>query len=439
MAFMLALPASASVDSDRAYAAELRSLAYAEESWSPDQVRRDNSSMQISVLMQSRYMASSTEQIGGSSPSFEGNTTGFLLPRTQITFDGSIVSSQLTYKMTFDFGDAELGKGRGSSPVVPVGFGAATLLDAYVQYNFAEKREGYYLKAGQFKHVLHAEEAIDAQYQLAVERSLTNEFFNYGYTQGIALGRVERNWAWDISLSDGGRYLSSGEVANSSITSPLEADFALGLRIDRKFKGSWEQFNDFTSFQGSQSALRVGAGFMVMTGGETNPDGFVPPIFFPRLERSKVISWTVDVQYEGDGWNLFAAYMGNLIDWNFDTGAEINLANHGFVAQGGYFLSNKSEVFARVEAIWFDGAIPEGFGVSHGHPTTILAVGWNYYILPESHAAKFTVDVSAAIDDTFGFLVGVTSSDTLPDPSTTGFIGGADTEYLFRAQLQILF
>lgn len=427
-----------SIDDDRAYAAELRNEAYSDSMWSPDQVRKDNSSMRLSALVQSRYMVSLRKNETGS-PSFEATTLGFDLPRTQLTLDGTIVNSRLTYKLTMDFGDAELARGRGSSPQVAGSTGTPVLLDAYAQYNFGGKREGYYLKAGQFKHVMHTEEAVEAQYQLAVERSLTNEFFTLGYTQGVALGRVQRDWAWEISLSDGGRYLSSAEVANTSITNGNEADIAIAGRLDWKLKGGWEQFVDFTSFQGTQDALKVGAGVFWMLGGDTNPGGYVPPLLVPQLIRAEIFAWTVDVQWEGDGWNFFAAVMGNTIDWQFLTGQELYISNYGVVAQAGMFVDDKSELFARVDGIWYDDELSSGFGVAQGEPSTILTVGWNYYIIPESHAAKFTADVGWASTNNFGLSAGFTTSDTLPDPTVTGFIGSTGAEYVFRAQFQILF
>ncbi|MCA9302881.1 MAG: hypothetical protein KC996_02030 [Phycisphaerales bacterium] len=427
-----------SIHDERAYAAELRNESFQDSMWSPDQVRTDNSSMRMSALVQTRYMASLRKNETGS-PAFEATTVGFDLPRTQLTLEGTIVNSQLTYKLTMDSGDAELGRGRGSSPPVAGNTGTPVLLDAYAQYNFGGKREGYYLKAGQFKHVMHTEEAVEAQYQLAVERSLTNEFFTLGYTQGVALGRVERDWAWEISISDGGRYLSSREVANSSFNNPFEADIAIAGRLDWKLQGGWEQFVDFTSFQGTQDALKIGAGMFWMLGGDTNPGGYVPPLLVPQLIREEIFAWTVDVQYEGDGWNFFAAVMGNYIDWQFVANQSLYVSNYGVVVQGGVFVDDKSELFARVDGIWYDGVLSSGFGVSQGEPSTILTLGWNYYVIPESHAAKFTADVGWASTNNFGLSAGFGSSATLPDPSVTGFIGSTGTEYVFRAQFQILF
>ncbi len=426
-----------SIDSQRAFAAELRNQAHEEGGWTPDIVRRDNSSLRMTVLMQARYMVSNRQD--GVPPGISKTAVGFVLPRTQLSLEGNIVSSRLSYKLTIDFGDAETGRGRGTGPLVPAGGGTPVLLDAYAQYNFEGKRSGYYLKAGQFRHIMHTEEAVDAQYQLAVDRSLTNEFFSLGYTQGVALGRVERDYAWQLSINDGGRFLSAPEIANSSIVNGFEADFSIDARVDWKLKGSWEQFVDFTSFQGSQTGFRVGAGVSWMHHGNTNPSGYSPPLFGPSISQSEVTSWTIDAQYEGDGWNVFAAAMGNYIDWQFTTGVGFAVANYGFVVQGGFFATQRTEYFARFEGIFFDDQITDGFGAVQGEPATVLTVGMNYFVIPESHAAKFTVDVSYANEETSAFLSGVTSSDLLPDPTVTGFLGGGNGEIAVRGQFQILF
>ncbi|MBL4590487.1 MAG: hypothetical protein JKY96_00865, partial [Phycisphaerales bacterium] len=419
MISVLGSSAIGSTESERAYAAQLRNQTLEEGGWAPDELRRDNSSMRISVLMQTRYVASIQEKTASSAQS--QTTIGFLIPRAQVSIEGNIVSSRLSYKLTMDFGDAELGRGRGtlSSVTAPGGQGVPSLLDAYAQYNFEGKREGYYLKVGQFKHIMHTEEAIEAQYQLAVDRSLTNEFFNLGYTQGVALGRVQRDIAWQVSVNDGGRFFGSQDVGNSLVTNGFEADVSVDVRFDWKLSGSWEQFADFTSFQGSQSGLKLGFGVSWLHQGATGPGGYSSPLFGPPVDQAEVASWTFDGQWEGDGWSVFAAVMGNSIDWQFDTGVGFAISNYGFVVQGGYFGTEKTEYFARFEGIFLDSQIANGFGISQNEPAMILTVGLNYFVVPESHAAKFTFDASYSFGETSGFLAGVTGSDTLPDPNVT--------------------
>ncbi|MEX0876888.1 MAG: hypothetical protein WD114_05465 [Phycisphaerales bacterium] len=397
--------------------------------------RADNSTLSISVLAQARYTASgraSTDFV----PADNRETIGFSIPRTRVSMDGTIVSSQFNYRLSFDFGDAELSRGRGSGTLSPGSTGAPRMLDAYMQYNFEGRREGYYLKAGQFGHVIVNEEAIDSAFQLAIDRSLTAELFGAGYTQGVALGRVRNNYAWEVSISDGGKYFGAPAPDNSAINDSNEADIALGGRFDWKLFGSWDQFTDFTSFRGSNPGAKIGFGVLYQLQGYTNPDEFTPPFLVAAVKQSQVVTWTVDYQYEGDGWNFMAAYIGQYVGWTFDEGS-LKTQHNALVAQAGWFISERVEWYGRLESFWIDKQYRNGFGLDNGYIHRFATVGVNYYMLPESHTAKLSADVSYALDDTS--LLGV-GADTLglPDPAT-GFQGLTEGEYVFRLQLQLLF
>tara|TARA_R110002072_G_scaffold42064_10_gene117888 strand:+ start:17857 stop:19323 length:1467 start_codon:yes stop_codon:yes gene_type:complete len=417
-----------------------RALAYqpttTEPGWFVE--RADNSSLRISVLSQTRYTYSQRDP--GFIPGGTEQTTGFSLPRTRVAFDGAIVSSQFNYRLSFDFGDAELSRGRGRAiaPFLAGSTGAPRLLDAYAQYNFAGKREGFYLKFGQFQSTILTEEAIASEYQLAVDRSMVSEFLGPGYTQGIALGRVRDNFAWEASITDGGRYVGSRETDNTAFNSVSEADFAFGVRADYKLQGSWDQFADFTSFQGSNPGTKFGAGLLYQFHGQTNPGGQVPGFVGLDAESTQAFTWTLDYQHEGDGWNFFAAYVGQWVDWEFDR-TTLGILQNAFVFQGGYFLTDRVEVFGRFETFWVDKLFRNGFGTPDGYIHRFATVGVNRYILPESHAAKLTFDASYSFDSTFAITVGADDTLVLPDPSVTGFMGLTPHEFVLRAQLQIMF
>lgn len=398
--------------------------------------RGDNTSMNISALVQSRYTVSN-RKTGFIAPG-DANTYGFSNPRIQIALDGAIVSSQFNYRISFDLGDAELSRGRGTTGLLPGDTGNARLLDAYAQYNFTGKREGYYLKFGQFKHILMTEEAIDSQYQLAADRTLSSEIFGPGYTQGLALGQVNDNFAWEFSITDGGRYIGSRETDNTSFNSIDEADAGFGGRFDWKIQGSWDQFKDFTSFKGSTPGSKLGGGILYQFQGQTNPGSFIPGFVGTPAESGQIFTWTLDYQLEGDGWNFFAAYTGQYVDWEFAT-ATLGIMNNSVVLQGGRFMSERTEVFARLETFWIDKLFRNGFSTPDGYIHRIGTVGMTYYLLPESHAAKFTTDVSYAFDSLFVLALGAGGSIALPDPGTTGFLGLTAHEIVFRAQLQFAF
>jgi hypothetical protein len=387
--------------------------------------RSDNSSMRLSVLMQTRYMYNVREE--GFITSNNIQTTGFSLPRTRIALDGTIVSSQFSYRVSLDLGDAELSRGRGSSSLLPAGMGSPRLLDAYAQYNFTGEREGYYFKFGQFQSIVMTEEAVDAANQLAVERSLSSEIFGPGYTQGIALGRVLKDYAWEFSVNDGGRTVLVRESDNTAFNDPDEKDLGLSARFDWKIKGDWDQFTDFSSWRGSNEGLKVGAGILYQFSGEFNP--------------GTSITWTADVQYEDDGWSLFGAYTGTYVDYDFVDGGTFNRVAtdfHSVMVQGGWFINDDTEWFARFEAIWIDPIFRESFGLRKGKFMQIATLGATRYLIPESHAAKLTADVSYAIDPLTVLAVGGATLG-LPDPGATGFLGLSDYEVLFRLQLQLAF
>lgn len=397
--------------------------------------RGDNSSLRISLLSQTRYNIS--HRVTGFVPSGDTDTYGFSQPRSRVAIDGSIVSSQFNYRLSFDLGDAELSRGRGNSASLPGDTGSARMLDAYVQYNFQGKREGYYLKGGQFNNILLTEESIDSAYQLGIDRSLSSEIFGPGYTQGIALGRVTDSYAWEINVTDGGRYVGSRETDNSPYDSEVEADLALGGRFDWKLIGSWEQFADFTSFAGAKKGAKVGGGLLYQFHGQTNPGEYTPPFLAAETESAQVFTWTLDYQFEDDGWNFFAAYYGQWVDWEFANDT-LGTLHQAALVQGGWFMTDQIEWYGRFETFWISKKFRNGFGLEDGYIHRIGTVGVNYYFIPESHAAKLSAEVSYTYDPLTVLGVGG-GTIALPDPNVTGFLGLSDNELLFRVQLQLMF
>lgn len=422
-------------DDSRLMGSQLRAQPYGAEepSWLVE--RADNTSLRISVLSQTRYMFS--ERKAQFITPGDEKTYGFSQPRTRVALEGSIVSSQFNYRIAFDFGDAELSRGRGNGPFLEGGTGQPRLLDAYAQYNFDGKREGYYLKGGQFGHILLTEEAVAPEYQLAIDRSIASELFGPGYTQGLALGRVSDTIAWEFSITDGGRYIASREADNTSYDDPNEADVALGLRFDWKLKGAWDQFADFTSFQGSNTAAKIGGGVLYQFQGQTNPGENMPPFSTLNAESAQIVTWTLDYQYESDGWNFFAGYYGQWVDWEFPDGT-LGTLHNAIVLQGGWFLTDQTELYSRLETFWIDKGYRNGFGVPDGYIHRFLTLGVNHYLLPESHAAKLSFDASYAFDSLFVLSVGGDSL-ALPDPAVSGFLGLTEHEFVLRLQLQLLF
>lgn len=435
-------PSATAVEGGRSLqdASQARYAAYQpsdEPAWFVE--RSDNSSLRLSVLAQMRYMYSAREP--GFTTGGDTDTTGFSLPRTQIAIDGNIVSSQFNYRVSFDFGDAELSRGNNGGAFLPGSTGAPRLLDAYAQYNFTGKQEGYYLKFGQFQSIVYSEEAIESAHQLAIDRSMISEIFGPGYTQGIALGRVLQDYAWEVTVNDGGRAFLIREADNTSFTDQDEKDLGISGRFDWKIMGDWDQFADFTSWRGSNKAAKLGAGFQYQFTGQFNPGDLNVALFPDPVESSQHVTWTVDYHYEDDGWNFYAAYIGSWTDFEFPTGGfrpTLAFQNNAILMQGGMFVTDSIEWYTRLEAFWIDKTYRNAFGQTTGYIHRIATLGVTKYLLPESHAAKLSADVSYAFDTLTTLSVGSTSA-TLPDPAVTGFLGLTDREFVFRLQLQLQF
>ncbi|MEM9373972.1 MAG: hypothetical protein AAGA55_10040, partial [Planctomycetota bacterium] len=306
---------------------------------------------------------------------------------------------------------------------------------------FEGSRAGMYIKAGQFRSAVITEDAIAPEYQLAVERSVANEFFAMGLTQGVALGNVTDRFAWEVSVNDGHGYVGSPEPANTAFNSGFEADWAFSGRFDWKIAGDWARFADFTSWRGADEGLKVGGGLHIQRQGDTNPDSVPADFFNGDASEILIVTWSADVQWENDGWALYAGYTGQRSMTEIG-GNQLTLVHHGLVVQGSVFLSEQLEAFGRVDLIQIDTGLigPDAF------PTTqdtyyYITGGINWYMIPESHAVKFTTDVvfTRADSDTFDIGAGGANSIFYPDPTVTGLLGGTDQELLLRSQLQLLF
>jgi len=275
-------------------------------------------------------------------------------------------------------------------------------------------------------------------FQQVIDRSIASEFLAPGYTQGIALGHVSENIAWEASFTDGGRYIGSREVDNTPFNSIAEADAGFGFRYDWKLEGAWDQFAAFSSFQGSNPATKIGGGFLYQFQGQTNPGEFTPGFVGVPVDSGQIYTWTLDYQHQGDGWNFFAAYFGQWVDWEIGP-ATLGTLHNAVVLQGGWFITDRTEIYSRLETIWVDKAFRNGFGTPNGYIHRIGTIGVTHYILPESHAAKISADFSIAFDSLFALAVGAGDSLVLPDPSVSGFLGLTDNEFVLRFQLQLLF
>jgi hypothetical protein len=128
---------------------------------------------------------------------------------------------------------------------------------------------------------------------------------------------------------------------------------------------------------------------------------------------------TGDVQLEGNGWNAFAA----AIFRGTDPAAGSSRDDLGLVVQGGWMFNDRWEIFGR-----WDSVVPD----DPGEDFSTITVGVNHYVIPASHAVKFTVDAQYFLDEQGASIV--------PAGTLVGLLPSAeDGQWVIRAQAQIRF
>lgn len=327
--------------------------------------------------------------------------TGFQARRTKLDFQGQVHD---------DFGFKVSGSLERNG-------GAFVLEDAYATYDLSD---GFQVQWGQFKLPLLWEELVSSKRQLAVERSIVNGVFNQGRSQGVQGIYTADRWRVQGAFSDG------VNADNTDFTSAGEADYAFTGRVDFIAGGDadWRRFRDFTSERGQDFAARLGAAanYQQMTLGKGSQTGD------PADVDVNSLLYTVDAQLEGDGWNAFGEFVGNWAQARAG-GDDADLHDFGLVVQGGYRITDKTELFARYDGIFADDERDLDEDVF-----SFITAGANHYFA--GHAVKASADIVYALQETTEL-----ASEFGGFPNTgAGMLGSAeDGEIAIRMQFQLLF
>ena len=145
-------------------------------------------------------------------------------------------------------------------------------------------------------------------------------------------------------------------------------------------------------------------------------------------DELELLLLTADVSAEFGGANIY----GQFVYRNLDT-STTDQDQIGFLIQGGYYLSDDWEAFARYE--WADFDIPDltvpgGVSVYSWDDLSVITFGVNRYFA--SHQVKWTTDFGIALDRVEFFAADGSAgyrSDT----------GGDDGQFVIRSQLQLTF
>ena len=430
--------AQSGLDLDRAYAAELRADADSRSSMLG--ATSNAGGLDVQVLMQVRYTANFRDELTSGALGDNDTTLGFSNPRSQVRLSGAVEGTDISGQVIFDFGNAtDNARHTDGQANLLVAMGAWAIDDDWT------------MLFGQWHNPVVAEEGFLPEHTMAVERSGMNEFFNPGYTQGLAFAYTgSDSFKFVGAVSDGATYAGNPSPTNSAFNSQGEDDFGLTGRLDWLASGTWDQFGDMTSWKGSNFGAKIGAGFHWQTAGNTNPstsagggNAIFTTLLGEAVDEMDITLWTVDAQIEGDGWSVFAAYVGHKLEASGVTaGNDLDLTNHGAMVQGSMFLTDQFEAFARWDSIFWDDVLTTAGGAGADDTTHTITVGGNYYFVPESHAAKFTFDAVFTLDNSLvsDVVVGAAGGTAgAADPTTTGLLGTSDSEFMLRGQMTLLF
>lgn len=346
--------------------------------------------LNVGGQVQFRYMLNTGEDLGGTADN--DLESGFQTRRTKLMFNGTAYDN-IDFSVVGAFDRDRDGSGDS-------GF---QLEDAWTRFNINDNSS---FRVGQFKLPFLYEELVSSSRQLTVDRSVANEAFNQGRSQGVEYRYNADDWRLALAFSDG------FNTVNTDYNDPSEADYAFTGRFEYKGAGNWNQFRDFTSEAGSETAWMLGVAGHYQAG---QADGFGGD--------NKFYGYTVDANVKGDGWSAFGAFMSTTNDPDGGT----KVTDFGHVLQAAFRIpESKWELFGRWDGVYADSDRP------NDEDFHTITFGANYYM--HGHAAKFTVDVQ-------WFLDAIADNDVVTANTGIGLLGdGVEEDELgIRAQFQLLF
>ncbi|MCP3904228.1 MAG: hypothetical protein GY715_11405 [Planctomycetes bacterium] len=368
------------------------------------------------------------------------NTRGFENTRTKLAFTGN--AGDWMFRVSTNFGQLTQAGGPNAG-----NDGVADLEDAFLGYDFGN---GWSVYLGQGKVPLSREQMVDSKDQLAVERSLSSYVHPHGRTQGILLDYKMDQFHFMGSYNDGAAgvaafpggflngatqatyvtalgYANAPAIPNAAYPVP-DTEYAVTLRGEMLFSGNWEQFEDFTSPQGSEQGMMAGISFHFQDDESGNPATGV----LGNGVETEVWALAADFSLEMDGWNAFVGFNWTNFDSNVIGTTDQDLVS--LVLQGGFYLNETMELFLRYE--WTDYDLPApAVGFQNADDLSLITVGLNAYYTDN---VKLSTDISFGLNEIWAgnALTGLNADG----PANQGvLVPYQDGQFVWRTQFQLTF
>jgi hypothetical protein len=262
---------------------------------------------------------------------------------------------------------------------------------------------GWSVRAGQAKLPFTRERLTSATKTLAVDRSLVDQTYAVGRSAGLELDYNGERWRFRANVNNGAKSLGASALSTGT-------DFAFAGRADMlAFGGTWPQFSEFRGPIARHAGVLLGAAFFYQQNNASAAS--------PDDERVAV---TADVSAKWEHSDAFASVIWNYVDPGDP--ASPSMSQLGVVIQGGVFVADQWEVFARYEWSDFDSA-----GVSD---LSVVTVGVIRFF--NGNNLKWTTDVGVGLNPVASEFAATALGWRADAP-------GEDGQVVVRSQLQLLF
>jgi hypothetical protein len=360
--------------------------------------------LRINGLLQNRFVVSHTRDTqnplaGGAGPG-EKTHDGFETTRAVLNFSGTVAKD---YHFNVRLNWSPYSDGNTPSP--------SELEWAYASMDLSDE---FNLQIGKQKYDVMREYMVNAEFQQTIERSLYTYYWGTSsITNGIKLNYSNDMLRANVMYSNGGTASNWNNASSNGAYSQNPADWAFSGRVAWKPSGTWEQFDEMTSPQGTEAGILVGMGWAVMDGDDKLSGN--------DTSTQWMLSW--DASLDFGGWNVFGSItLGD--DKENAFGQSVDGNQWGWEVQAGYYLTEDFEIYGRWE--WLD---PRVSGISHDD-IEIMTFGANWYLAGQN--AKLSIDWGYNFDKTITAGVG-------GGGYTNWLNSSMRNEWVLRTQLQLYF
>jgi len=396
---------------------------------------------------------------GNASPgegSYKKTAAGFEVRRMKLDFFGHVIDPTWQYRVVILYLqninalNTPAGNNAGTA-----GFSTMGLEEAMI---IKELGEGWRLSIGQFKSPFLREEIASSRRQLATERSLVDQMFSTKFTQGAMASWQDDRLVAEFMVNDGGSNANTAAVAgfnNASSVGSVQRNQGAGFtewavtgHVGWVPVGDWTLFRDMSSFPGAEQGVLLNAWFNWQRGGQQSNGDFAGSDNIPLNGNADgtFFTWSVDASWNLGGANLFGYFVMNsaysIPASTTNPGGTIN--SYGAVVQGGCFISDAVELFARWE--WMNtenrgfNDIPNGTttgsaNVFNAGRANVYTVGCNWFLAGTS--LKWTTDLGWT-DDPIWFNNGIFGANIVGTNFRVEPKGGGN-QVVVRSQLQLIF